>query len=153
MDPAPNVALSFWTFRLMIGLGVVGTVLGAFMLWVLRKDRLPPGGKFWDKAWTPMMFAMPLLPLFAISFGWIFTEIGRQPWVVAGVLPTAAGISPSVGAGSVLFSMIVYTLLYGALAVIEVGLFLRYVKKGLPDITDVPMDDHADPDAPMSFAY
>ena len=79
--------------------------------------------------------------------------MGRQPWIVAGVMPTAAGISTSVSALSVLISMIVYTLLYGVLAVIEVGLFLMYVKKGLPDDTEVDLDDHTDEDAPMSFAY
>ncbi len=153
VDPAPNIIMSFWTFRLMIGLGMAGTLLGAVMLWLLRKDRLPPEGKFWDLIWTPAMFAMPLLPLFAISLGWIFTEMGRQPWLVAGVMPTAAGVSTSVSAMSVLISMIVYTLLYGVLAVIEVRLFLLYVKKGLPEDTDVELDDHTDEDAPMSFAY
>ena len=153
VDPAPNVPVSFWTFRLMIGLGMAGTAMGVAMLWLLRKDKLPPEGKFWDRVWTPAMFALPLLPLFAISFGWIFTEMGRQPWLVAGVMPTAAGVSTSVSAVSVLISMIVYTLLYGVLAVIEVGLFLRYVKKGLPDDTVVDLDDHTDEDAPMSFAY
>ena len=153
VDPVPNIFMSFWTFRLMIALGMAGTVLGAALLWFIRKDKLPPQGKLWDLVWTPAMFALPLLPLFAISFGWIFTEMGRQPWVVAGVMPTAAGISTSVGAVSVLISMIVYTLVYGVLAVIEVGLFLRYVKKGLPDDTEVELDDHTDEDAPMSFAY
>ena len=153
VDPVPNIFMSFWTFRLMIALGMAGTVLGVALLWFIRKDKLPPEGKFWDQVWTPAMFALPLLPLFAISFGWIFTEMGRQPWVVAGVMPTAAGISTSVGAVSVLISMIVYTLVYGVLAVIEVGLFLRYVKKGLPDDTEVELDDHTDEDAPMSFAY
>jgi len=153
VDPVPNIFMSFWTFRLMIALGMAGTVLGVALLWFIRKDKLPPQGKLWDLVWTPAMFALPLLPLFAISFGWIFTEMGRQPWVVAGVMPTAAGISTSVGAVSVLISMIVYTLVYGVLAVIEVGLFLLYVKKGLPDDTEVELDDHTDEDAPMSFAY
>ncbi|MDO5734886.1 MAG: cytochrome ubiquinol oxidase subunit I [Propionibacteriaceae bacterium] len=153
VDPAPNVFMSFWTFRLMIGLGMAGTLLGAALLWLLRKEKLPPEGKVWDLIWTPAMFALPLLPLFAISFGWIFTEMGRQPWLVAGVMPTAAGVSASVSAMSVLISMIVYTLLYGVLAVIEVGLFLYYVKKGLPDVHEVSIDDDTDADAPLSFAY
>ena len=100
---------------------------------------------------TALMAAMPLLPLFGISFGWIFTEMGRQPWLVAGVMPTEAGISPTTSAGDVLFSLIVYTLLYGLLAVIEVGLFLRYTAKGLPEVTEPKVSE--DPDAPMSFAY
>ena len=91
------------------------------------------------------------MPLFGISFGWIFTEMGRQPWLVAGVMPTEADVSPTASAGDVLFSLIVYTLLYGLLAVIEVGLFLHYTAKGLPEVTEPKVSD--DPDAPMSFAY
>ena len=71
--------------------------------------------------------------------------------VVAGVLPTAAGVSPTVSNGEVLFSMIVYTLIYGFLAVIEVWLFLKFAKKGLPDVA--PPELQTDPDAPMTFAY
>ena len=66
-------------------------------------------------------------------------------------MPTAAGVSPTVSAGTVLFSMIVYTLLYGGLAVIEVWLFLKYAKAGLPDVA--PVELQTDPDAPMTFAY
>jgi len=147
LDPAPNIPVSYWSFRLMIGLGMIGTVLAALTLWVLRKDRLPKAGPLW----TAMMWAMPLGPLFANSFGWIFTEMGRQPWLVAGVMPTASGVSTSVPASSVLISMIVYTLIYGGLAVIEVWLFLKYAKKGLPNVA--PPELQTDPDAPMTFAY
>ena len=147
LDPAPNIPVSYWSFRLMIGLGMIGTVLAALTLWVLRKDRLPKAGPLW----TAMMWAMPLGPLFANSFGWIFTEMGRQPWLVAGVMPTASGVSTSVPASSVLISMIVYTLIYGGLAVIEVWLFLKFAKKGLPDVA--PPELQTDPDAPMTFAY
>ena len=146
LDPAPNIPVSYWSFRLMIGLGMIGTVLAALTLWVLRKDRLPKAGPLW----TAMMWAMPLGPLFANSFGWIFTEMGRQPWLVAGVMPTASGVSTSVPASSVLISMIVYTLIYGGLAVIEVWLFLKFAKKGLPDVA--PPELQTDPDAPMTFA-
>lgn len=147
VDPMPNVAISYWTFRLMIGLGFVGMAIAAFMLWTLRKDRLPKA----SPVWTALMFGLPLLPLFGNSFGWIFTEMGRQPWIVAGVMPTAASVSPSVPAGAVLFSLIAYTLIYGFLAVIEVWLFLKYAKKGLPDVA--PIELQTDPDAPLTFAY
>ena len=66
-------------------------------------------------------------------------------------MPTEAGISPTASAGDVLFSLIVYTLLYGLLAVIEAGLFLHYTAKGLPEVTEPTVSE--DPDAPMSFAY
>ena len=147
LDPMPNVPVSYWTFRLMMGLGFVGIALALGTLWMVRKDRLPKA----NLLWTIAMFAMPLMPLFAISFGWIFTEMGRQPWVVAGVMPTATGVSTSVPAGTVLLSMITYTVIYGALAVLEVWLFLRYAKKGLPDVA--PVEVQSDPDAPLTFAY
>ncbi|GAA4895240.1 cytochrome ubiquinol oxidase subunit I [Tessaracoccus lubricantis] len=147
VDPMPNVPISYWTFRLMIGLGFIGIAIAAFTLWTVRKDRLPKPGRLW----TGLMFAMPLLPLFANSFGWIFTEMGRQPWIVAGVLPTQAAVSPSVTAGEMLFSLIVFTLLYGGLAVLEVWLFLKYARAGLPEVA--PVEVQTDSDAPMSFAY
>ncbi|MHA6513193.1 cytochrome ubiquinol oxidase subunit I [Tessaracoccus sp. Z1128] len=147
IDPMPIVPVSYWTFRLMIGLGMMGMAIGALTLWVTRKDRLPKPGL----VWTLLMFAMPLLPLFAISFGWIFTEMGRQPWIVAGVMPTAAGVSPTASVAEVAFSMIVYTLIYGGLAVIEVWLFLKYAKAGLPEVA--PVEVQTDADAPLTFAY
>ena len=147
LDPMPNVPIAYWTFRLMMGFGFVGIGLSILTLWLVRKDKLPKPGI----PWTVAMFAMPLLPLFGISFGWIFTEMGRQPWVVAGVLPTASGVSPTVSAGTVLFSLITFTLIYGGLAVLEVWLFLKYAKKGLPEVA--PVEVQTDPDAPLTFAY
>ncbi|MGL5405412.1 MAG: cytochrome ubiquinol oxidase subunit I [Propionibacteriaceae bacterium] len=147
-DFKPNVAVTFWTFRIMMAFGGVAVLIGMWILWSLRKGKSPKGGKLWNAA----MWCAPLLPLFGISFGWIFAEMGRQPWLVTGVLPTIAGVSPTVSAGEVLFSMIVYTLLYGVGAVIEVGLMLKYVKLGLP--TEVaPVEVVKDEDAPLSFAY
>lgn len=143
----PNIPVSYWTFRLMMGMGFLAMAIGAWILWTLRKGRLPKGGALWNAA----MWLAPLLPLFAISTGWIFTEMGRQPWIVFGVLPTISAVSPTVTAGEVLFSMILYTLLYGMGAVIELGLMVKYVKLGLPDVAPVQVVE--DEDAPLSFAY
>jgi cytochrome bd ubiquinol oxidase subunit I len=76
------------------------------------------------------VIALPLLPLAANSLGWILTEMGRQPWLVYGQMKTAAGVSANSG-GEVLASMIVLTLLYGVLAVIEAGLMFKYARAGL----------------------
>ncbi|HJE52633.1 MAG TPA: cytochrome ubiquinol oxidase subunit I [Tessaracoccus flavescens] len=143
----PNVPVTYWSFRLMMGLGFIGMGIALLTLWTIRKDRLPKPSKLW----TLLMFGMPLLPLFGISFGWIMAEMGRQPWIVAGVMPTMAAVSPTVSVAEVLFSMIVYTLIYGGLAVIEVWLFLKYAKAGLPEVA--PIEVQTDPDAPMTFAY
>ena len=146
-DWAPNIPVSYWTFRLMMGLGFIGMAIGAWMLWVMRKGQLPKAGPVWNT----LMYAAVLAPLFAISFGWIFTEMGRQPWLVAGVLPTASGVSPGVSAGEVLFTCITYTLVYGALAVVAVGLFNKYVRLGLPEVSEPKV--LTDDEAPLTFAY
>jgi cytochrome d ubiquinol oxidase subunit I len=97
-----------------------------------------------------LMAVTPLAPLFANSFGWIFTEMGRQPWIVSGVLPVSAGISPGVTMIELWISMIGYTLLYGTLAVVEVGLLLKYIRLGLPEVAPVEIKDEDDV---LSFAY
>ena len=95
--------------------------------------------------------AMPFLPVIANSFGWIFTELGRQPWLVFGLLPTRFGVSPGVSVGEVLTTMIGFTVLYGVLAVIEFGLIIRAVKLGAPD--QVVVHEDVDTDRPLTFAY
>ncbi len=146
VDPIPNTTVAFWTFRLMIGVGMLALLGGVLMLVMTRKGKIPNPSPLI----TCFAIVMPLLPLLANSFGWIFTEMGRQPWIVNGALPTLQGLSPSVGVGPVWFSMIVYTLVYAVLAVIEVGLLLKYIKLGLPEKVEVSVKDEAEP---LSFAY
>jgi cytochrome d ubiquinol oxidase subunit I len=120
------------------------------VLWVTRKGAIPQSTKLWRgiAIWTP------LLPVIAISFGWIFTEIGRQPWIVYGLMTTQSGVSPAVSATEVLVSMVVYTLLYAVLAVIEVKLFLTYVRRGAEPFEEIKPPEGADhEDAPFQFAY
>jgi cytochrome d ubiquinol oxidase subunit I len=95
------------------------------------------------------MLTMPFLPILANSFGWIFTESARQPWVVFGLFKTADGVSPTVTAGEVLFTMIVFTLLYGVLAVIEFNLMIRAIKVGPEKISA----EKADSDQVLTMAY
>jgi cytochrome bd ubiquinol oxidase subunit I len=144
-DYRPIIPVTYWSFRLMIGLGMLSVALGALGLWLTRKGRLPTGRRFWRAA----IWSVPL-PLLANSFGWIFTEMGRQPWTVFGVLQTRDSVSPNVGAGSVLTSLAVFTLLYGGLAVIELWLMARYAKAGPPPIETAPDADSADQ---LAFAY
>ncbi len=146
-DWVPNIPVAYWTFRLMMGLGFLSMAIGLFVLWITRKDGLPKAGRLW----TALMFAAPLSSLFAISFGWIFTEMGRQPFIVFGVLPTMSAVSPGVGAFEVGLTMVLYTVIYGALAVVEVGLLMHYIKLGLPDVSEPKV--LTDEDAPLSFAY
>jgi cytochrome d ubiquinol oxidase subunit I len=147
----PNIPGTYWSFRLMIGLGVVAAAGGALVLWLTRRGRTPEESRL--LRWVAV--ATPLLPVVAISFGWIFTEIGRQPWLVYGIMTTETGVSPAdvVSPASVWISMVVYTLLYDALAVVEVRLFLTYVRRGAEPFHP-PVDPRdVDDDAPLQFAY
>ena len=100
-----------------------------------------------------------LLPLAANSFGWIFTEMGRQPWIVFGQQLTASAVSPLVSPLEVWITMLGFTLVYLVLAIIEVRLLLTYIKRGAPE--DVVADPYADAveaqkndaDADLYFAY
>jgi cytochrome d ubiquinol oxidase subunit I len=139
----PNVPLTYWTFRFMILAGVLTAAIALLALWQLRRQR--QSSKWLIRA----ALAVPLLPLLGNSLGWIFTEMGRQPWIVFGLMQTRDGVSPSVGAGSVLTSLIVLTLLYGVLAVVEVFLLLRFARD-VPAETTEPSDPEA---AEPAFLY
>lgn len=152
MDPdtgyVPNIPTTYWSFRLMIGLGMAAAGIAVLVLWLTRKDRAP------THRW--LLYAAivaPLLPVFGNSFGWIFTEVGRQPWVVFGLMTTRSGVSPGVSAGEVITSMAAFTLLYGALAVVEIKLFLAYVRKGAEPYEPPQQPSERDEDAPLAFAY
>ncbi|MFT3660059.1 MAG: cytochrome ubiquinol oxidase subunit I [Gordonia sp. (in: high G+C Gram-positive bacteria)] len=159
---APNLFITYWTFRAMIfwGLGSVIIALGG--LWYLRKGRIEVPKRFG----TVALWMMPT-PFLANSSGWVFTEMGRQPWVVVPnwADPTEAdpfkihmlvqdGVSLSNSAGAVLTTLIGFTLLYGALGVVWFMLERRYVREG----PDAPADPHApaaDPEESekLSFQY
>jgi cytochrome d ubiquinol oxidase subunit I len=126
-DYRPNIAVTYWMFRLMVGAAGVMLLVSIVGLWLTRKGRLPKSKTVWRLA----MFAIAG-PVVGHSAGWIFTEMGRQPWTVVGLYRTEESVSPSVSGASVLTSLIVFTLLYGILAVIEIGLVLKYVKIGAP---------------------
>jgi len=122
----PSVPVIYWSFRSMIGAGMLAALIALVALWLVRGDRVPK-----SRLLRLSAIVLPFLPLLGNSAGWIMTEMGRQPWVVWGQLKTAAGVSP-VSAGEVLTSLIVFTLLYGALAVIEAGLMVKTIRAGLP---------------------
>jgi len=148
-DYRPLVPVTYWGFRFMIGFGMVTGALALLGLWLTRRRRLPDSRWFWRIALLTLPF-----PLIANSFGWIFTEMGRQPWVVYGELFTRNGVSPSVPAWQVLISLVGFTVVYLALAVIEIGLIVRYAKAGPPGV-DEPGEGGAADDAsrPLAFAY
>ena len=141
----PPIAMTYWNFRLMMATGFFAMAVGAWVLWATRKDRVPM--QRWVAA--PIVLT-PIATVLGHSFGWIFTEVGRQPWVVFGEMATHTAVSPSVGTADVWTSMIVFTLLYGGLAVVEVRLLLATIRKGAEPFEQPRI---VEDDAPLEFAY
>ena len=123
----PVVPVTYWSFRLMAGFGTLAALLAAAGLWLTRRQRIPRSRWFYRAALWGLA-----LPYLASTMGWIFTEMGRQPWTVFGLLTTAKSVSAGVAASSVIISMTVFTLLYAALAAIAGWLTVRHVKAGAP---------------------
>ncbi|MFI6708209.1 cytochrome ubiquinol oxidase subunit I [Nonomuraea sp. NPDC050478] len=138
-DYRPDQTIVFWSFRLMIGFGMATVGLSVLGLWLTRRRRpMPP--------WLSRVFLLALpLPLLAVTAGWLLSEIGRQPWTVAGELLTAASVSPGVSLAEVAISLTIFTLLYGALTVAEIVLLARHVRKGPEEIEPAPAAEKRQP--------
>jgi cytochrome d ubiquinol oxidase subunit I len=147
-DYKPIIPIAYWTFRFMIGLGALAGLYAVWALWATRKGATPKSKWFVRGA-----IAMPFLPLFGISAGWIFTEMARQPWIVFGLMQTRDGVSVAASAGEVLTSLIVLTGLYAVLAVIELKLLFKAIKLGPPQ--DVVVHHNASPENErvLTFSY
>jgi cytochrome bd ubiquinol oxidase subunit I len=135
----PLMAVTYWGFRLMILFGALAAFAAAVALWLTRTGTVP------RSRWLARLALLGILSPFAASTaGWVFTEMGRQPFVVApnptpggvdGVfMYTAAAVSPGVSAGEMLFSLITLALVYGLLLVVEVTLLVRYVRAGIAGV-------------------
>ena len=144
-DYRPSIPMAYWMFRLMIGFGLLACGLAAGALWKTRAGRSPTSSWFWRAAsWS---IALPIL---ANSTAWLFTEVGRQPWSVFGLLKTVDSASPTVGIGLVSTSFVTLTVLYAVLAVIEVHILLAAVRAGAA----VPTVDLPGGNKPVpAFAY
>jgi cytochrome d ubiquinol oxidase subunit I len=126
-DYTPIIAVTYWTFRLMVGAGMVMIALSAIGLWLARRRRLERTRWF-------LRLAVPaiLLPHLANITGWIFTEMGRQPWVVYGLLRTDEASSPTVGTAALVITLVGYTVIYGVLAAVGGWIALREIRHGAP---------------------
>ena len=142
----PWVPVAFWSFRLMIGIGMSAATLAALYLFATRQGRDLPAFLHTPRL-RRLMVAAPaviaLMPLAANAIGWIFTETARQPWLAFGLFRTEQGVSPGVTAAEVILSIAGFTLVYGVLAVVWVRLLCRLVRSGpgsAPDADHSPAD-------------
>ncbi len=144
----PVIPVTYWSFRFMIGLGLFAAAGSALVLWGTRKGRRPKS--VW---WGRLAILLPIATVLASSWGWLFTEMGRQPWAVFGLMTTSQAVSPGVTVTEALISVISLTVLYAVLAVIEGGLMWRAIKAGAPDEVEDVSEHRHDPGRPMAFAY
>ena len=120
----PRIAPLFYSFRLMVGLGLYFIILFAAAFWQMNVKR-----NFNKKFLLKLcLFSLPL-PWIAAELGWVVAEYGRQPWVIEGILPTALGISP-VSYDHVLASLLGFVILYTALLIVDLYLMVKYIKIG-----------------------
>jgi cytochrome d ubiquinol oxidase subunit I len=121
-DERPPVMLTFLSFRAMVG---IGTLLPILCIWAfLRRNKLTES----PRLLKAMLFAIPL-PYLAIEAGWVVAEVGRQPWIVYGLMKTADAVSPII-TSQVAFSLVALTLLYALLGAVDIYLLFKFAKKG-----------------------
>ncbi|HRT26684.1 MAG TPA: cytochrome ubiquinol oxidase subunit I, partial [Syntrophales bacterium] len=109
----------------MVGLGIAMILVCLLAVWFSRKEDI--AGRTWLLKLA--LLSLPL-PYVAGLLGWVVAEVGRQPWIVYGVLKTADAVSKSVSTAQVAGSLAGFTLLYGGLAVVDVWLLARYARRG-----------------------
>lgn len=121
----PPVALTFWSFRLMVAAGLWLSFIAFYAFYLWRRGRLE------EKPWAlrALLWSIPL-PYLANTGGWLMAEVGRQPWIVYGLQRVEEAVSPGVSAGEVLTTLVVFTLLLGVLAVVDAYLLAKFAREG-----------------------
>jgi cytochrome d ubiquinol oxidase subunit I len=157
-DYRPNMFVTYWSFRAMIGLLAVPALFALAALWLTRGGRIP--GQRWF-SWLALL-TIPA-PFLANVAGWVFTEMGRQPWIVAvnpagdqQVRLTVAQAVSDHPPALVVTSLVTFTLVYAVLAVVWFWLQKRYISEGPQEHDAEPAPPRAPTDdevAPLSFAY
>jgi len=121
----PPVKTTFWSFRIMVaagGLMILSSLIGLILIWRKKLEK--------STGFLKWLITALFLPYIANSAGWLMSEIGRQPWVVNGLMLTESGVSPTVSSGQILFSLISFSLIYTLLAAAMVYLFIKTIKQG-----------------------
>jgi cytochrome bd ubiquinol oxidase subunit I len=118
----PNVTIVHLAFQVMVGLGMLMMLAALWGLFVWQRKRALPDGKWFLRS----LVALAPAGMIAIEAGWVVTEVGRQPWIIQGVMKTAEAVTPMPG---LVVPFVAFTLLYIFLSVIVVWLLIRQVAK------------------------
>jgi len=125
----PLVRTTYWSMRIMAYLGTLVFLVAVVGAYLYRRRRLAHARWF---LWTGMVAIS--FPYISALAGWMLSEVGRQPWIVQGLLKTADANSPSVGTNTIWLSLAVFALLYGTLAVVDFVLMRRYARVDPPEV-------------------
>jgi cytochrome d ubiquinol oxidase subunit I len=137
--PQPPVALVFWSFRMMVALGfwfVLLAVWGGY--------RWARGELLSDDLLHKALMASTPLGIIAVHLGWVVTEVGRQPWVIQGVLKTRDGVSAGLTATEATVSLVGFVVVYLALLVLYLYVVARIVREGPPTVSDRAVADRSE---------
>ncbi len=124
-EERPPILITFWSFRIMVTLGMLFIILSIIAFILSKKEKIESNPLFLKL----MLFSIPL-PYIAGQLGWLVAEVGRQPWIVYGVLKTSEAVSKAISPAQVWASLIGFTIFYGALGIIDIYLLAKYSKKG-----------------------
>jgi cytochrome d ubiquinol oxidase subunit I len=128
-DYVPLMVFTYWGFRVMFFAALAMFALSLYGLYAIYRDRVEH-----MRFAKLFLYAIPL-PFIATTGGWIVTEMGRQPWIVQGLMKTEQGVSPNLTPEMVLFSLVGFFVIYVALIVADIYLIANFAKQG-PDATD-----------------
>ena len=131
-DYIPLMVFTYWGFRIMMTAGLLMILFAALFLWALR-------GNIEEAKWLKWVPWVIVLPYAANSSGWILTEMGRQPWIVQGLLKVQDAVSPNLTTADLLISLIGFALVYGALAIADVYLMKKYAVAGIQPPHNEPL--------------
>lgn len=144
----PFIWMTYWSFRAMVGFGVLMSLIALVGIFLWWRGRLAQTR--WFLALLP--FAI-VLPYVANSTGWVLAEIGRQPWIVQGLMRTEEGLSPNLTAADLWISLVGFTVVYGALAVADFYLLWKYATTGRGEDDLLSLPDADQEDADLKAAY
>ncbi|SDJ83757.1 cytochrome ubiquinol oxidase subunit I [Billgrantia gudaonensis] len=143
----PPVWLVFWSFRVMVGLGLLMIAVVVAGLWLRRGGRL-----YSHRGFLQVLRVMSIAPFVAVLAGWIVTESGRAPWLVYGMMTHAEGVTPSLTGGMALFTLVGYVAVYAVVFWAGVYYLTRVVREGmLPEASEPGSAEHAK--RPFSAAH
>ncbi|MDD8017553.1 MAG: cytochrome ubiquinol oxidase subunit I [Bacteroidota bacterium] len=134
-EDRPPVNIIFQTYHIMVGIGIILIIIGFASLYLWWKGTL-----FTNKLMLKVFVASVLLPQIANQAGWFSAEVGRQPWIVYNMLRTSEGLSQTVKAEQIVFSLILFTVIYLLLFALFIFLLDQKIKHGPEESTEIPSE-------------